>query len=85
MTIYPFILRKLIRPHSIIVTILIFSFICILDYIRLNLHFLDSFNFGVLAMVLAYDFVMIYESLIRKNVPILEKLHGRKGFRDSSY
>lgn len=39
--------RKLIQPHSIIVTILIFVFIWFVDSIRLNLHFLDPFNNGI--------------------------------------
>lgn len=40
-------LRKLIQPHSLIVTILILTFIWVLDFIRLNLHFLDPFNYGL--------------------------------------
>ncbi len=39
--------KYLFRPHSIIITILILSFIGLLDFIRLNLHFLDPFNYGL--------------------------------------
>lgn len=39
--------KYLFRPHSILVTILILSFIWLLDFIRLNLHFLDPFNYGL--------------------------------------
>lgn len=39
--------KKLYRPHSLIVTILIFLFIWTLDLIRLNLHFLDPFNYAL--------------------------------------
>jgi CHASE2 domain-containing sensor protein len=37
-------LRKLIFPHSLIVTCLVFALIWLLDIIRLNLHFLNPFN-----------------------------------------
>lgn len=37
-------LRKLIFPHSLIVTCLMFILIWVLDIIRLNLHFLNPFN-----------------------------------------
>jgi CHASE2 domain-containing sensor protein len=40
-------LRKLIFPHSLIVTILTFIVIWCFDLIRLNLHFLDPFNKGL--------------------------------------
>ena len=40
-------LKKLLKPHSIIVTILILLFIWLLDFIRVNLHFLDPFNYGL--------------------------------------
>lgn len=40
-------LRKLIFPHSLIVTILTFLAIWFFDLIRLNLHFLDPFNKGL--------------------------------------
>ena len=39
--------KKIYRPHSIIVTALIFAFIGFLELIRLNTHFLDPFNNGV--------------------------------------
>jgi len=39
--------KKIYRPHSIIVTILIFAFIGFLELIRLNTHFLDPFNHGI--------------------------------------
>jgi len=39
--------NKIYRPHSIIVTALIFVFIGFLELIRLNTHFLDPFNHGV--------------------------------------
>ena len=37
----------LVRPHSILVTIVLFLFIGVLDLIRFNLHFLDPFNNGL--------------------------------------
>ncbi len=36
--------KRLIQPHSLIVTLLIFLFIWFLDFIRLNMHYLDPFN-----------------------------------------
>ncbi len=36
--------RKLISPHAVIVTLLIWGVILLLDFVRLNLHFLDPFN-----------------------------------------
>ncbi len=40
-------IKKLFQPHSIVVTILIFLFIGLLNFVRLNLHFLDPFNHGL--------------------------------------
>lgn len=37
-------LRRLIYPHSLIVTCLMFVLIWVLDIIRINLHFLNPFN-----------------------------------------
>ncbi|MCF8238674.1 MAG: CHASE2 domain-containing protein [Saprospiraceae bacterium] len=37
----------IIKPHSILVTIVLFLFIGVLDMIRFNLHFLDPFNNGL--------------------------------------
>ncbi len=39
--------NKVYRPHSIIVTCLIFVFIGFLELIRLKTHFLDPFNHGI--------------------------------------
>lgn len=39
--------NKIYRPHSIIVTCLIFVFIGFLELIRLKTHFLDPFNNGI--------------------------------------
>lgn len=39
--------NKIYRPHSIIVTCLIFVFIGFLELIRLKTHFLDPFNHGI--------------------------------------
>ncbi|MEZ5039812.1 MAG: CHASE2 domain-containing protein [Saprospiraceae bacterium] len=39
--------KKIFRPHSIIVTCIIFAFIGFLEVIRLNTHFLDPFNYGI--------------------------------------
>ncbi len=36
-----------VKPHSILVTIVLFLFIGVLDMIRFNLHFLDPFNNGL--------------------------------------
>jgi hypothetical protein len=33
-----------------------------------------DFSLGILSVLLAYDVIMIYESLIKKNIPILQKL-----------
>jgi len=40
-------IKKLINPHGVIVTLLIWGVILLLDVIRLNLHFLDPFNNGL--------------------------------------
>lgn len=37
----------IVKPHSILVTIVLFLFIGVLDMIRFNLHFLDPFNNGL--------------------------------------
>ena len=39
--------KKWIKPHSIFITMLIWLFILLLDFIRLNLHFMDPFNNGL--------------------------------------
>lgn len=39
--------RQLLRPHSILITILIFAFIGVVDSLRLNMHYLDPFNNGI--------------------------------------
>lgn len=36
-----------VRPHSIVVTLMLFLFIGLLDMVRFNLHFLDPFNNGL--------------------------------------
>lgn len=40
-------LKWLIQPHGIIITALIFLFIWILNFLRLNMHYLDPFNNGL--------------------------------------
>lgn len=40
-------LHWVVKPHSILVTIVLFLFIGLLDMIRFNLHFLDPFNNGL--------------------------------------
>ena len=40
-------LRKLYKPHSLIVTIMILVIIWLMDIIRLNLHFIDPFNYSL--------------------------------------
>ncbi len=37
----------IVKPHSILVTLVLFLFIGVLDMIRFNLHFLDPFNNGL--------------------------------------
>ena len=39
--------KRLLQPHSIIITVLIFLFIQLLDSLSLNMHYLDPFNNGV--------------------------------------
>ena len=46
-TFFRLLLHWLVRPHSILVTIVLFLFIGALDLIRFNLHFLDPFNNGL--------------------------------------
>lgn len=41
------ILKKAYNPHAVIVTLLIWGFILMLNFIRLNAHFLDPFNNGL--------------------------------------
>jgi len=40
-------LNRIIQPHSIIITVLIFLFIWFLNLIRLNMHYIDPFNNGL--------------------------------------
>jgi CHASE2 domain-containing sensor protein len=40
-------LNRIIQPHSIIITVLIFLFIWFLNLIRLNMHYIDTFNNGL--------------------------------------
>ncbi len=40
-------LKRLIQPHSIIITVLIFLFIWLLNFLQLNMHYLDPFNNGL--------------------------------------
>lgn len=59
------------RALQLVEFLLMFFLIAILFYyfrIKLNL------GMGILAVVLAYDFIMIYESLIRPRVPLLQRL-----------
>lgn len=39
--------KRLLQPHSIIITIMIFMFISLLNILRLNMHYLDPFNNGI--------------------------------------
>ena len=39
--------NRIIQPHSIIITVLIFLFIWFLNLIRLNMHYIDPFNNGL--------------------------------------
>ena len=39
--------RKLYKPHSLIVTIMILVMIWLMDIVRLNLHFIDPFNYSL--------------------------------------
>lgn len=66
--------------HGITRILQLIEFVAIFFLMAWLFHFFRvkfDFGLGILAMVLAYDFVMIYESLIRKNLPILEKLDGK--------
>ncbi len=66
--------------HGITRVLQLIEFVLIFFIIAWMFHFFRvkvDFGLGILAMVLAYDFVMIYESLIRKKVPVLEKLRGK--------
>jgi len=40
-------LNRIIQPHSIIITVLIFLFIWLLNLIRLNMHYIAPFNNGL--------------------------------------
>ncbi len=40
-------LKRLLQPHSIIITVVIFLFISLLNILRLNMHYLDPFNNGI--------------------------------------
>ena len=40
-------LKRLLQPHSIIITILIFLFIWVFQLLSLNMHYLDPFNNGI--------------------------------------
>lgn len=40
-------LGRFIKPHSIIITLLIFGFMWVVDSLRLNMHYLDPFNNGL--------------------------------------
>jgi len=62
-------LRKLIFPHSFIVTLLTFLLIWFFDQIRLNLHFLDPFNKGLKD----YEVTDIVYSKLRDDKIELEK------------
>ncbi len=40
-------IKRLLQPHSIIITAIIFLFIWILHFLQLNMHYLDPFNNGI--------------------------------------
>ena len=59
--------NKLYRPHSIIVTCLIFVFIGFLELIRLKTHFLDPFNHGIQE----YEITdIVYTQLSKPNIEV---------------
>lgn len=59
------------RGLQIVEFILLFFLISFLFYkFRLKL----DFGLGILALVLAYDIIMIYESLIRKRIPAIDRI-----------
>ncbi len=59
---------KLFRPYAALVTLVVFAIIGILSVVRLNLHFLDPFSYGVKD----YDFTDIVYSRFRKNAAQLD-------------
>ena len=40
-------IKRLLQPHSIIITAIIFLFIWLLNFLQLNMHYLDPFNNGI--------------------------------------
>ncbi|NBC08825.1 MAG: CHASE2 domain-containing protein [Bacteroidetes bacterium] len=59
------------RGLQIVEFILLFFLISFLFYkFRLDL----DFGLGILALLLAYDIIMIYESLIRKRIPAIDRI-----------
>ncbi len=59
------------RGLQIVEFILLFFLISLLFYkFRLKL----DFGIGILALLLAYDIIMIYESLVRKRIPVIDRI-----------
>jgi len=59
------------RGLQILEFILLFFLISLLFYkFRLKL----DFGLGILALLLAYDIIMIYESLVRRRIPLIDRI-----------
>ncbi|MEO0341722.1 MAG: CHASE2 domain-containing protein, partial [Bacteroidota bacterium] len=66
------------RALQVIEFMLLFLLIALLFYyFRLKLEF----QVGILALVLAYDIIMIYESLIKNRIPFLARIPNHFSFR----
>ena len=68
------------RALQVVEFMLLFLLIALLFYkFRLRL----DFGVGILALVLAYDIIMIYENLIKNRIPFLAKIPNHFSFRRS--
>jgi len=63
--------------HGIARGVQIFEFVIVFLLIAVLFHYFKiriDFDSGILALLLVYDFIMIYESFLKKKIPVLQRL-----------